>query len=151
LRHDNAAVQRGAAVALAGLGPDHAAPAVPLLAALARSGRVTDGTRSEALDALAQAGPDGLAALVGLLGADDAELVAAALERLAGLGTDAAAAVPCVLGLLRRGPTAEVRAAAYRALGAVGGAARAAVPLLADGLRDEGAVCRARAAEALLR
>ncbi len=110
-------------------------------------GAPDDEVRGTAAWALAQKGPDVLAALQAPLAAPDMPTRQAAVEVLGYLGAPA-------VGLLRRAlmdQAAEVRAAGARELGRLGPEARQAEPALIDALSDRETEVRRAAAWALRR
>lgn len=136
-----------AALAVAGLGGEDAARAVPILISAATA---LFGAKAEAEDALVRLGAAAVPELLRALeGAQRKSLEFANIAGILGrIGPDASAAVPTLLAALAN-ENSIIRLNAVRALGGIGPGARAALEGLKARLEDPDSGVRAAAKEAL--
>jgi len=137
--------------ALARLGPEHARPAVPVVARAMRKAPPNPYFRMKTAEALGHLGPAAVPHLTTALDGESDELIVSEIaDALGRIGAGAAAAVPDLLELrFHRSP--GTRRSAARALGQIGPAAIAAVPILLADMAALPSIDRAEFAAALLR
>jgi HEAT repeat protein len=100
--------------------------------------------------AVAQAGEDSTATLIGNLTSADKTVQLRAIDELGARGEKAAEAVAALTGLLKN-DSAAVRAHAACVLGEIGAPAKSAVPALAELVKDKDETVRRQAVKAVIR